>query len=63
MRRTIAIATFLFALLAPPSSVKAQLNTRENSSTNYSSQAGGIPDPLATWLESDVDVPPMYPGG
>jgi len=31
--------------------------------TVYRAQSGGVPDSLATWLESDVDERPAYPGG
>ena len=62
--RFIPLSAFLFLLVALPSACSAQLSTRENAANVYSSHTGGsVPDPMATWLESDVDVPPGFPGG
>ncbi|MEO8590868.1 MAG: hypothetical protein ABI432_15940 [Flavobacteriales bacterium] len=69
MRRSLAIAAFFLLLASLPRTSLGQLGIRFGGgvgvrATIYSSGRGGsVPPAEATWLESDVDVPPEYPGG
>ncbi|HMC96726.1 MAG TPA: energy transducer TonB [Flavobacteriales bacterium] len=67
MRRILSISLFLL-LMGIPDSSEAQIGIRFGvgagvGGTVHAGHRSDIPDSMATWLESDVDVPPRYPGG
>lgn len=54
-------------LLVMPMLGNAQISSVWGGANTYTvvstGRGGAVPDSLATWLESDVDEPPAFPGG
>jgi len=68
MGRSTAKATMGLLLAGLPFLAAAQFGIRFGFGVGiggaiHVGQGGGVPPAEATWLESDVDVPPAYPGG